>query len=252
MAKQIVLIIFFTTLLTGLKSQETYQQNFLVFHNMLMKPDTMLFSFWHSGDTMKVKRILHQYVPMESTGQKMDFSFRRNQTFDAVKGSKLFNGKRIQYRFGTEKYLLRNDTLYKFILTNRLSRDSLDVLFGHGNNPKYFNKLDYQNNLAIIKENRIRIKKVIFYKGMFDNKKEHLLHGEKCTDTISLRRKWKNEGTSFYAITLNFNCLKYPKSETLIVDNNFRIHAFGRKYLSTEMTPYVQIKPFKARYFLKQ
>lgn len=252
MAKQIVLIIFLTAVFTGLKGQENYQQNFLVFHNMLMKPDTMLFSFWKSGDTMKVKRILHQYAPMESTGKKMDFSFRQNQRIDAVEGSKLFNGKRIKYRFGTEKYLIRNDTLYKFILTNRLSRDSLDVLFGHGNNPKYFNKLEYQNNLEIIKRNRIRIKKVLFYKGMFDNKKEHLIHGKKCTDTIHLRKQWKIEGQSFYAIALNFNCLKYPKSETLIVDENFQIHAFGRKYLSTEMTPYVNIKPFKARFFLKQ
>ncbi len=252
MKRSTVVIILLFILIGGAQSQKSYQQEFLVFHNMLMKPDTMLFSFWQQGDTVNVKRIIHQYVPMQNNSKTMDFSFRQGETEDAVQGSRLFNGKNIQYRFGTEKYLVRNDTLYKFVLTNRLSRDSLNTLFGHGENPKYFNKLEYQNNLKIIEKNRVQIKKVLYFQGMFeDGKKRFISPGEECADTISLNKRWQAKGKTYFAISVNFDCLKYPKKEKLILDNTFRFHAFDRKYLSRQMKPFSVVKPFKGRFFLK-
>lgn len=253
MLKRIPVLILLFGIFFSAGSQESYQKDFLVFHNMMMKPDTMLFSFWYQDDTLNVKRIIHQHVPMESTGDKVNFSFRRKAPQDAVEGSKLFNGKRISYSFGTEKYLVRNDTLYKFVQTNRLSRDSLDVLFGHGKNPGYFNKIEYRNNLQIIKDNRIRVKKILFFSGMFDgDKNKYILQGENCADTIFLRKRWEGKDITYYAISVTFNCLKYKKEEHLILDDDFQLHAFDKKYLDKQMKPFVDIKPFKGIYFLKK
>lgn len=39
------------------RSQEMYQQDFLVYHNMLMQPDTMIFAFWNDEDTFLRKEL---------------------------------------------------------------------------------------------------------------------------------------------------------------------------------------------------
>ncbi|MCF8232337.1 MAG: hypothetical protein K9J27_09120 [Bacteroidales bacterium] len=249
---KILLLCLIISLNGSLNGQENQQKDFLVFHNNLMKPDTMRFAFWRQGDTLKVRRIIHQHVPIEGRGDKLDFSYKRENNKNLVEGARVFNGKRLQYRYGTEAYLLQNDTLYKFVQTNRLSRDSLDALFGHGKERRNYSKRNYRRNLQIIKDNNIRIKKVIFHRGMFEKgENPYLNKGDDCADTLILRNRWKKGGKTYYAITARFNCLKYPKKEHYIVDNQMNLRAFDKKYIDKALTPFLKIKPFKGRYFLE-
>ncbi|MCF8308044.1 MAG: hypothetical protein K9I68_03450 [Bacteroidales bacterium] len=252
MLKKIFLLLLIVPIYLSLSGQENQQKEFLIFHSNLMKPDTMRFAFWHQGDTLKVRRIIHEHVPIEGKGDKLNFSYKKKNDKNIVDGAKVFSGKRLKYRYSTEKYLTRNDTLYKFVQTNRLSRDSLDALFGHSKDHRIYSKRTYRRNLQIIKNNKVRIKKVLFHPGMYKKvENPYIKKSENCADTMVLRKRWKKGERTYYAITAKFNCLKYPKKEHYIVDNKMNIRAFDRKYIDKEMTPFLNVKPFKGRYFLK-
>lgn len=251
MKKQLLVIIFLITAMELIKAQESYQSEYLVFHNMLMKPDTVLFSFWQTGDTLNVKRIIHNYFPMNNS-KTAGFNYRQQSSGNAVSGPRVFSGKHLMYRFGIKKYIISNDTVYHFLRTNSLSRDSLKTLFGHNSKPGEFNEIQYRQNLQIIRQNQTTTKKVLFHPGMFrEGEKQYISAGRDCADSLLLRNKWQANNKTYYAVEAHLNCLKYQKKSYFIIDSQLRFHAFERQYIDRKMKPYITIKPFKGKYFLK-
>lgn len=251
MRKFVFVIAFLIGGISYAGAQDSYQREYLVFHNMLMKPDTVLFSFWHAGDTLNVKRIIHNYVPMNNS-KTAGFNFRQQNKGNAVNGPRVFSGKHLMYRFGTEKYIVSNDTLYHFLRTNKLSRDSLETLFGHESRSGEFNAIQYRQNLRTIRQNQTTTKKVLFHPEMFGKGESlYVSQGRDCADSLLLRKKWQTDNKTYYAVEAHFHCLKYPKKTYFIIDSRLRFHAFDRQYIDKKIAPYVVIKPFKGNYFLK-
>lgn len=231
--------------------QEMRQSDFLVHHSMLMKPDTMMFSFWKSGDTLHVKRILQQYVPTTEESAQ-GFHYRNEHGKEAVKGSRLFNGKRITYFFGEEKYLISGDTLYKFVMENRLSADSLDALFGRNRHHSGFRKSEYERNLEIIANNRVTKKKIIFHPGFFGNSTEKVLtRSGTCPDTLKMLRHWRDKQKKYYHVQLIYNCSGYRQTNTILFDDSYNLLGFDKTYIDRRLSPYLKGTPFKGHYFLK-
>ncbi|MGM0566904.1 MAG: hypothetical protein ACQESX_09130 [Bacteroidota bacterium] len=231
--------------------QDTRQSEFLVYHNMLMKPDTMVFSFWKNQDTLIVKRIMQQYVPTAEE-EAHRTSYRNTSSSNAVKGSKLFNGKNITYFFGEEKHLISNDTLYKFVTTNKLSADSIDVLFGRKDNTSSYRKKNYKRNLKIIEENRQLTKKPVYYPGIFSQHKAiEIENHTDCPDKIELINQWTGDNKTYRKVRLTYGCNNYRKSITLLFDDGYNLYGFDEKYIDKSMNRFLQKKPFKAKYHLK-
>jgi hypothetical protein len=228
-----------------------YQQDYLVYHNMLMQPDTMRFAFWSNDDTLFVKKIIKQYVPtVEESVNTMSFQSEKDQ--NTVEGSRLFNGMKIRYTYDNEKFLLSGDTLYKFVITNKLSSDSINALFGRGKDADPFNKSQYLRNLQIIAQNRMEEKKVMYHPGFFTRENTKVIQTKKnCPDTLKVNRKWQSGNKTYQKISLSYNCGSYHTTTSVIIDQNNKFYGFDGKYISLEMSPFLQTKPFKSRYFLK-
>lgn len=233
------------------RSQEMYQQDFLVYHNMLMQPDTMRFAFWNDEDTLFAKRIIKQYVPtVEESVNTMSFQSEKNQ--NTVEGSRVFNGMKIRYTYDNEKFLISGDTLFKFVITNKLSSDSINALFGRGNDTDPFNKSQYLRNLQIIAQNRMEEKKVMFHPDFFTRENFKVIKTKKnCPDTLKVHRKWQSGNKTFQKVSLSYNCGSYHTTTSVILDQDYRIYGFDGKYISGELSAFLQQKPFKSRYFLK-
>ena len=231
--------------------QDMRQSEFLVYHNMLMQPDTMMFSFWKNQDTLFVKRIIQQYVPTAKQ-EALKTNYRNASSSNAVKGSKLFNGKNITYYFGEEKHLISGDTLFKFVTTNKLSADSIDVLLGRKENIPSYSKKNYKNNLKIIAANRQLTKKPVYYPGIFaQDKIIELETRHDCPDKIELINQWTDKGNTYRKVRLTYGCNAYRKSITLLFDNNYNLFGFDEKYVAKTLSRFLQSKPFKAKYHLK-
>ncbi len=231
--------------------QDMRQSEFLVYHNMLMKPDTMMFSFWKNQDTLYVKRIIQQYVP-KAEEETLKINYRETSSDNTVKGSKLFNGKRITYYFGEEKHLVSGDTLCKFVTTNKLSADSIDALFGREGDKRSFSKRNYKRNLEIIAENRQFTKKPVYYPGIFSEQKTiEFENRHNCPDKIELLNHWDHDNKTYRKVRLTYGCNAYRKSITLIFDQDYNLYGFDEKYIDKTMSRFLQNKPFKAKYRLK-
>ncbi len=232
--------------------QDMRQSEFLIYHNMLMKPDTMMFSFWKNEDTLFAKRIIQQYVPTAEE-KALRTNYRNTSSENAVKGSKLFNGKRITYFFGEEKHLVSGDTLYKFVVTNKLSADSIDVLLGRKNNTRSYRKSNYERNLKIIADNRQLVKKPIFYPGIFDSQKaKEFQNPNSCPDKVELLNQWTHQKKTYRQVRFAYGCNAYRQSITLLFDDDYHLLGFDEKYIDKTMSRFLQSKPFKAKFNLKK
>lgn len=249
--KQLFPFIIFVVFSFPLSAQDMYQQDFLVYHNMLMQPDTMTFAFWRNADTLMVKRIIKQQVPtVEESVNSLNFQSEKNQ--NTVEGAKLFNGMKIRYTYDNEQYLISGDTLYKFVITNKLSADSINSLFGRGRQGQRFNKTKYLRNLKIIAQNRIKVKKVLFHPGFFQQETTRVVDaGYNCPDTLKLLRQWQSGNKKYYKISLAYNCGSYHSSTSIILDDHYKMYGFDGKYIDRQLSPFLEKKPFKSRYFLK-
>jgi|GEM_PF-1437727 hypothetical protein len=249
--KKITVALFVMAMSCVVMAQEMRQSDFLVYHNMLMKPDTMLFSFWKSGDTLHIKRILQQYVPSTEEAAR-GFNYRDEQGKDAVKGSRLFNGKEITYFFDQEKYFIAGDTLFKFVITNRLSADSINVLFGRKSQGRRFSKSNYERNLKIIADNRVTEKKKIFHPDFFKKQNQKVIKNPgECPDTLKLINYWSDAGKTYYQVELTYNCKGYEQTTTVLFDKSYNLLGFDKTYIDKRLSQYLKPAPFKGHYFFK-
>ncbi|MDZ7776868.1 MAG: hypothetical protein U5L09_15305 [Bacteroidales bacterium] len=116
---------------------EMRQSDFLVYHPTADEARRLCFSF--SGKAVircTSKESFAVCASTKSYGALIIAMARMN----TMKGSRLFNGKEITYFFDQEKYFIAGDTLFKFVITNRLSADSIDVLFGRKSKNRRFSK----------------------------------------------------------------------------------------------------------------
>jgi|LZCG01.1.fsa_nt_gb hypothetical protein len=231
---------------TGLP-QEVNERPFLIFHNMLMKPDTLPFYFWQDGDTLFMKRIIEQYVPtVDETAFGIPARIRKNY----IEGSRLFNGKNILYRYFTDKFIRSGDSLWVFVVTNTLSNDSIEALLGSNQSSQTFNKTNFLKNLQIIKKNQSLQKKLLFSPHMFENQKQMVLPGT-CPDSVILKKNWKHKNHQLYRIIHAYNCGRFHVRRSYIIDDLLQIYAAEGKYIDIRLSESIDIKPFKGTFDLK-
>ncbi|MEA3505773.1 MAG: hypothetical protein U9R32_11365 [Bacteroidota bacterium] len=232
-------------------SQDVKAKKFLILHNMLSQPDTVTFYFWQDADTLFAKKITNQFVPTREDDLKI-LSYKQQYGDNVITGSKLFNGKNILYRVEDEKFFISGDTLYKEITTNKLSADSLKILFQENVNPINFKKSRYQANLQIISKNRTKRKIVLFHPSLFaKSNTSKIKHKKECFDTVELIKKWEYNKTTYYYISFYSDCSISKKRHYFIFDREYNFYAFDNKYISLDLAPQAVIKPFKGSFTIR-
>jgi len=249
MLKKTLILLLLSILSYTSISQEINSKQFLIMHNMLSCPDTVTFYFWQESDTLFARKIVHEFTPTREDDLKI-MSFKQQYGDNVITGAKLFNGKNILYRIDTEKFIIKHDTLYKEIICNKLSVDSIKTLFGDSKS-KTFNESEFQKNMEIISNNRSKRKIILFHPTLFEKENKYVTKNNSCSDTITLIKKWQKNDTTYYVISYSSDCSLYSTQKSFIIDDKYNFYAFDKKYLALDFAPQTIIKPFRPTFKLK-
>ncbi len=239
------LLIISLILPTGILAQ-IEKQDFIILNKLLPEPDTVTFETRHSENSFTVRKIVkhHSKTKEEITHYKVIQEWGKKYLGD----KRLFDGKILVHEMGIQNFLVSGDTLYQVIKGNRLSKDSLNVLFGNDIDPHKYDRKILEGYLQIIQDNNIEMKVALYHPSFFkENPAVMLKKAKDCMNLIKLEKSWVHNGKMYYAILADYGCYSFPQTFSYIIDEDLRIVGFEKKYISTEIAPLFTFRPYMGR-----
>jgi len=205
------------------------------------------YKIWKNQDTINIKR---QWGYSLFEPEKVDeYVVKKYAKEDYFIGQPYDDGRTAVYFYNTEKYLLRNDTLYTYLKKNKLSIDSITKLvvchrITNSDTSKYLN---------ILKKNTYNTYDVLFYKGIGCNEtgrlKVYYQH------KVELDGYWVTDFGTFFKIVLfdktDFSRGNCSHRTEYFINDKFEIYGIDSEYKRVEAFKLEQMEPDMKKYKLK-
>lgn len=187
--------------------------------------DSVLFFYSKSGDTLTYWT-LGMSTPYEKKELKKIEKQKGYGKF-LQKGLTLSDGRVTIHKLSPKQFLIRNDSLFQWSESYRLSEDSMKTLKTIYESSK--TQKEREGLAKIIKDNTEFHFVFIFSPTLFDNGVKQVIRDRqsKCSNTVTLLSKWSTEKTDYYRFEITNDCGIWGHRWGYVVSRQFDFVTFG-------------------------